>query len=84
MLIFLAAEIAASTGSPIWLTQQKQGTFPVCGRPKPIPTMGLAWQFTTDSQGHTVLTAMLKATNARPTTRQRRYSPFSKATASYT
>ncbi len=57
MLLFLAAQIAAPEGSPIWLTQQKQGTFPVCGETKTdTVTMGLAWQLTTDSQGHTVLT----------------------------
>jgi beta-lactamase class C len=57
MLRFLAAQIAAPEGSPIWLTQQNQGTYPVCGEAKTdTVTMGLAWQLTKDSQGHTVLT----------------------------
>ncbi|WP_431017291.1 serine hydrolase domain-containing protein [Bradyrhizobium pachyrhizi] len=58
MLKFLAAQIAAPKGplgSQIALTQQNQGTFPVCGE-KTSVTMGLAWQITTDTQGHTVFT----------------------------
>ncbi|WP_342710947.1 serine hydrolase domain-containing protein [Bradyrhizobium sp. B124] len=58
MLRFLAAQIAAPKGplgSQIALTQQNQGTFPVCGQKNSV-TMGLGWQITTDQQGHTVFT----------------------------
>jgi|SRR5882757_2628731 len=57
MLKFLAAQIApkGELEQPIKLTQQSQGTFPVCGG-KGSVTMGLAWQITADKQGHPVFT----------------------------
>lgn len=59
MVKFLAAQIAAPNGpigKQIALTQQNQGTFPICANKKKSVTMGLAWQLSTDTQGHTVLT----------------------------
>jgi len=58
MLRFLAAQIAApkgTLGSQIAFTQENRGTFTVCGGTNSV-TMGLAWQITTDKQGHTVFT----------------------------
>jgi beta-lactamase class C len=59
MLKFLAAQIAAPNGpigQQIALTHQNQGTFPVCGETGSSVTMGLAWQITFDTQGHSVFT----------------------------
>ncbi|MHC2335160.1 serine hydrolase domain-containing protein [Bradyrhizobium sp. USDA 4454] len=58
MIKFLAAQIVAPNGTlgkQIALTQQEQGTFPVCGQDNSV-TMGLAWQITSDNQGNTVFT----------------------------
>lgn len=54
ILRFIAAQIEPPNGllgKAIQLTQQKQGTYPLCGESKGSVTMGLAWQISYTKQG---------------------------------